>query len=87
MRPHLRTPRVILSPSISKFRLPSPLRRADKILRIILAMSEGAQIPTNRMIRLSVIEFPKIGTPRSTGSDGGNDVVDDEESPCAEAES
>ncbi len=50
-------------------------------------MSEGAQGFTNRMIRLSVIEFPKIDTRRSTGSDDDNDVVDDGESPCAETKS
>ncbi len=50
-------------PPNSKSRLPNPLRRAGKILRIILVMLEGAQIPTNRMIRLSVIQFPKIWSP------------------------
>jgi len=39
------------------------------------------------MIGLSVIEFPKIDTRRSTSSDDDNDVVDDRESLCTETKS
>jgi len=49
--------------------------------------SEGAQGSTNGMMGLSVIEFPKIDTRRSTSSDDDNDVVDDGESPCAKTKS